>query len=36
VWVEHRDPAFILPLVTDNSRFILCERTGDILNFTRG
>jgi ubiquinone/menaquinone biosynthesis C-methylase UbiE len=35
VWVEHRDPALTLPLITDNSRFILGERKGDILDFVR-
>jgi ubiquinone/menaquinone biosynthesis C-methylase UbiE len=36
VWVEHRDPVFTLPLITENSRFVPHDRTGDILNFTRG
>jgi ubiquinone/menaquinone biosynthesis C-methylase UbiE len=36
VWVEHRDPAFALSLITDNSRLRLRERRDDILNFTRG
>ncbi|MGO9179360.1 MAG: class I SAM-dependent methyltransferase [Candidatus Limnocylindrales bacterium] len=35
VWVEHRDPALTLPLITENSRFVLRVRMGDILNFTR-
>jgi ubiquinone/menaquinone biosynthesis C-methylase UbiE len=35
VWVEHRDPALTLPLITENSRFVLRVRKGDILNFTR-
>ncbi len=33
--VEHRDPALTLPLLMDNSRFTLHQRTGDTLNFTR-
>jgi ubiquinone/menaquinone biosynthesis C-methylase UbiE len=36
VWVEHRDPALTLPLITENSRFVLRELDGVILNFTRG
>ena len=35
VWVEHRDPLFTIPLITENSRFVLRERHGDILNFSR-
>ena len=35
VWVEHGDPVDTLPLVTENSDFIMRERDGDILNFTR-
>jgi ubiquinone/menaquinone biosynthesis C-methylase UbiE len=35
VWVEHGDPAATVPIVTENSRFVLRERRGDILNFTR-
>lgn len=35
VWVEHGDPAATLPLISGNSRFVLSEQRGDILNFIR-
>ena len=35
VWVEHGDPAAAIPLIADNSRFVLRERLGDILDFRR-
>ena len=36
VWVEHGDAADAVPLVVENSRFVLHERRGDVLNFRRG
>ena len=36
VWVEHGPPEATLPLITTNSRFVLQERRGDILNFGTG
>jgi ubiquinone/menaquinone biosynthesis C-methylase UbiE len=35
VWVEHGDPDDTLPLIIENSGFVLRERVDDILNFTR-
>lgn len=34
VWVEHGAPEDTLPLVTGNSRFVLRNRVGDVLNLT--
>jgi hypothetical protein len=35
VWVEHGEPAAVVPVVVSNSDFVLRERLGDILNFVR-
>jgi ubiquinone/menaquinone biosynthesis C-methylase UbiE len=35
LWVEHGAPEDAVALVADNSRFVLHERHGDILNFIR-
>jgi ubiquinone/menaquinone biosynthesis C-methylase UbiE len=35
IWVEHGPPEATVPLITANSRFVLRERIGDILDFGR-
>jgi ubiquinone/menaquinone biosynthesis C-methylase UbiE len=35
VWVEHGDPADVVPLIITESKFVLRERRGDIVNFAR-
>jgi ubiquinone/menaquinone biosynthesis C-methylase UbiE len=36
VWVEHGLPEATLPLITENSRFVLRDQHEDVLNFGRG